>query len=214
MPIKLQTARVALIFLAAILFSGSISAAEPSYDDLLAQIRSGKLDVDYAALRLSFAASPKYEPYGSATGTMAKDMITAFKADDCPTAIARAKEIMDANFVYIDAHRVTSLCHKKAGNEEGARQERAVADGLIRSVLQSGDGKTPQTAFVVIAIDEEYKALSALGLVPATQSLVTIEGRSFDKLDAKTRDGSQAVTLYFNVDLLQAQMMRELQRKQ
>jgi len=70
MPIKLQTARVALIFLAAILFSGSISAAEPSYDDLLAQIRSGKLDVDYAALRLSFAASPKYEPYGSVTATI------------------------------------------------------------------------------------------------------------------------------------------------
>jgi hypothetical protein len=215
MLIRLQAARAALMFLAAILFSGSSLAAEPSYEDFVAQIKHGKLDVDYTAFRLSYAASPNYAPYGTATtSTALVAMTTAFRAGDCATAIARANEVMEANFVQIDAHLVTGLCQQKAGNEESARRERAVVDGLISSVLKSGDGKTPQTAFDVIAIDEEYKALGMLGLVRGTQSLVTVDGRTFDRLDAKTRDSGQPVTLYFNVDRLQAKLLRELQRKQ
>ena len=213
MPMTSRAARAALIFLAAALFSGSSWAAEPSYEDFVAQIKAGKLDIDYAAFRLAYAASPKYEPYGTTTTTTAKAMTTAFSAGDCATATARANEIMATNFVQIDAHLVTSLCHKKEGNEEAARREHAVFEGLFRSVLKSGDGKTPQTAFVVISIDEEYKALSALGLVRDRQSLITVDGRSFDRMDVKTRDG-QPVTLYFNVDRLLAKMARELQPKQ
>jgi Domain of unknown function (DUF4919) len=214
MPIGLRTARAILIVLGAVLFSGSSFAAGPSYEDFVTQLKAGKLDIDYTAFRLSYAASPKYEPYGIATAGLANAMKTAFNAGDCATAMARAKDIMEANFVQIDAHFVTGLCHKKAGNEEGARQERAVTDGLINSVLKSGDGKSPQTAFVVISIDEEYKALAAMGLVLNRQSLVVLQGLSFDRMEAKTRDGGQAVTLYFNIDRMRAQMMRELQPKQ
>jgi hypothetical protein len=204
MPISLGAARSALIFFGAILFSGSSLAGGPSYEDFVTQIKSGKLDIDYTAFRLSYAASPGYEPYGFTTAAIAGAMRAAFNAGDCPTAMARAKEIMDANFVQVDAHFVTGLCDKKAGNEEGARQERAVVDGLINSVLKSGDGKSPQTAFVVIAVDEEYKALGALGLVPGRQSLVRLQDSSFDRMEAKTRDTGQPVTLYFNIDRMQA----------
>ena len=33
--------------------------------------------------------------------------------------------------------------------------------GLVKSVLGSGDGKSPETAFVVIGIDEEYSVMAA-----------------------------------------------------
>ena len=214
MPIGLQAAKAALALLAAIVFSGSSPAAEPSYEDFVAQIKRGEVDVDYTAFRLSYAASPKYEPYGSATTNPAiVAMTTAFNAGDCATATARANEIMEAKFVHIDAHLVTGVCHKRAGDEEGARRERAVVDGLLGSVLKSGDGKSPQTAFVVIGIDEEYKMINLLRLVRGTQSLVTVDGRSFDRMDVKTRDTGQAMTLYFNIDHLQAKLLRDLQRK-
>ena len=210
--VSLRNTRVAAaIVLAAAWLSGPSVAAEPSYEDLLALVKSGRLDIDYTALRLSFASSPLYDPYGGVL-IKAKDMISAYGADDCTAAIARAKEILEINFVQMDAHIVTGLCLKKAGDEDGARKERVVYDGLFNSVLKSGDGKTPQTAFSVISINEEYKVLAASGLVPVTQALVHAQGSSFDRFDAKTNTTGDPVTLYFNVDRMLARLSQTLQQ--
>ena len=164
MAIISRRAGAALLLVGLALLSGNARAAEPSYDDYVAQVKAGKLDIDFTAFRLAYAASPKYEPYGARIelGEMKK----VFVAGDCPAAMARAREVLDANFVQIDAHMITAVCQKKAGNEEEAQREQAVFTGLLKSVLKSGDGKTPETAFVVIAIDEEYSLLGALSLTP------------------------------------------------
>ena len=204
--------KAALIVVAAAVLCSQAIAAEPSYDDLVAQVKSGKLDTDYTALRLAFASSPRYEPYGALL-VKVKEMMASFSAGDCPGAMASAKAILETNFVQMDAHIVTGLCLRKAGDEDGARKERAVYDGLVNSVLKSGDGKTPQTAFKVIFINEEYKVLAALGLVPVKQSLVNAEGSSFDRIEAKSKTTGESVALYFNVDRMLAQLSHTLQQK-
>ena len=212
MNLRNKMKMAALIVVAAAVFCSHAIAAEPSYDDLVAQVKSGKLDTDYTALRLSFASSPRYEPYGAVL-VKVKAMISSFSAGDCPGAMASAKEILETNFVQMDAHIVTGLCLRKAGDEDGARRERAVYDGLVNSVLKSGDGKTPQTAFSVIFINEEYKVLAALGLAPVKQSLVNEAGSSFDRLEAKSKTTGETVTLYFNVDRMLARLSQTLQQK-
>ena len=57
---------VALLLVGLTLLSGNARAAEPSYDDYVAQVKAGKLDIDYTAFRMAYTASPKYEPYGAA----------------------------------------------------------------------------------------------------------------------------------------------------
>ena len=104
------------------------------------------------------------EPYG-ATRLLVIQMKKAFTAGDCPAAMAHAKEIFEVNLVQIDAHFVTAVCQRKAGNEEEARREHAMLMGLVKSVLGSGDGKSPETAFVVIAIEEEYSVLATFSLI-------------------------------------------------
>lgn len=190
------------------MLSGNARAAELSYDDYVAQVKAGKLDIDYTAFRMAYVASPKYEPYGAARVLMGQ-MKKAYTAGDCPAAMAHAKEIFEVNLVQIDAHFVTALCQRKAGNEEEARREHAMLMGLVRSVLGSGDGKSPETAFV--AIEEEYSVLAALSLTLVRQALVNHGGSAFDRMEAKKRDSDQTVTLYFNVDRPQAQLSRMLQ---
>ncbi|MBR0872799.1 DUF4919 domain-containing protein [Bradyrhizobium tropiciagri] len=84
----------------------------------------------------------------------------------------------------------------------------------MKSVLKSGDGKSPETAFVVISIDEEYSILRAQALLRVKQALVNHGGSAFDRIEAKKRDSDQLVTLYFNVDRPTAQLERMLQNKQ
>jgi Domain of unknown function (DUF4919) len=202
-----------VLLLALALAPANAGAAEASYDDYVAQVKAGNLDIDYAAFRMAYAASPKYEPYGAAMIQSAQ-MRKTYAAGDCPAAMAQAKEVLELNFVQIDAHMITANCQKKAGNDEEALREKTIFVELIKSVLKSGDGKSPETAFVVIAIDEEYSLLSALALVRVRQALVNHGGSAFDRIEAKARDSDQTVTLYFNVDRLQAQLGRALQKKQ
>jgi Domain of unknown function (DUF4919) len=195
-----RQAYVALVLAGLALLSGNARAAEPSYDDYVAQVKAGKVDIDYAAFRLAYAASPKYAPYG-ALQILANTMTKAYSAGDCGAAMTHAQEMFEANFVQIDAHLVAAQCHEKAGKEEDAQRELTIFRGLMISVLTSGDGTSPETAFVVIAIDEEYKTMEALSLTPGMQSLVSIGASSFDRFNAKKRSG-EPVTVYFNVDRL------------
>lgn len=210
MAIISRVAGVAWLLVGLAVLSGNARAAELSYDDYVAQVKAGKLDIDYTAFRMAYVASPKYEPYGAARVLMGQ-MKKAYTAGDCPAAMAHAKEIFEVNLVQIDAHFVTALCQRKAGNEEEARREHAMLMGSVRSVLGSGDGKSPETAFVVIGIDEEYAVMAALSLTLVRQALVNHGGSAFDRMEAKKRDSDQTVTLYFNVDRPQAQLSRMLQ---
>lgn len=50
----------------------------------------------------------------------------------------------------------------------------------ITEILNSGDGKSAKTAFVVYSIDEEYQLLEHLKLNPKIQMLAIIDGEYFD----------------------------------
>ena len=136
---------------------------------------------------MAYVASPKYEPYGAAR-LLVVQMKKAFTAGDCPAAMAHAKEIFEVNLVQIDAHYVTAVCQRKAGNEEEARREHAMLMGLVKSVLGSGDGKSPETAFVVIAIEEEYSVLATFSLTLVSQALVNLGASAFDRMQVKKRE--------------------------
>jgi hypothetical protein len=55
MAIISRTACIAVLMVGLVLLSGNVRAAEPSYDDYVAQLKAGKLDIDYTALRLAYA---------------------------------------------------------------------------------------------------------------------------------------------------------------
>jgi hypothetical protein len=86
--------------------------------------------------------------------------------------MAHAGEVFEVNFVHMEAHKIAAFCLKNVGNEEEARREYAMFLGLFSSVLKSGDGKSPETAFVVIAVDEGYSVLETASLTPVKQALV------------------------------------------
>ncbi len=84
--------------------------------------------------------------------------------------------------------------------------------GLIKSVLNTGDGKTPETAWRTISVSEEYAVLQYLGLARSAQALV-MQPVMVDKLTAKPIAGGEPVDLYFNPELHFARLARELGEK-
>jgi tetratricopeptide (TPR) repeat protein len=212
MAIISRGAGVALLLIGLALSSGNTRAAGPSYDDYIAQVKAGKIEIDHTAFRLAYAASSKYAPYG--TIQIVSQMKKAYDAGDCPSAMAHAEEAFEVNFLQMDAHKIAAFCLKKAGNEEEARRHYAMFLGLFSSVLKSGDGLSPETAFVVIAVDEEYNVLETASFTPVKQERVNHGGSAFDRFEVKLPESDRTATLFFNVDRPHAQLARTLQKKQ
>jgi hypothetical protein len=69
----------------------------------------------------------------------------------------------------------------------------------LRSILVTGDGKSAATAYVVIAVEEEYSLMRALGDRPKNQALIHQDDHAFDRMEV-TDDKDLPQVLFFNVD--------------
>ena len=186
------------------------AGAGENYEALVARAKGGDATLDYRALRDAYAQSPHYQPYGGDFDDARKAMISAFNAHDCANALGAADKVEAAIFIDITAHLVSRHCFDQAGDKAKADLHRAIAHGLMDSIIASGDGKTTKTAFLVVTINEEYDALSAFQLQLGTQTLVQDDGHTFDRMDAKTKS-QQNVTLFFQIDRPMAWLSHSLE---
>ena len=86
---------------------------------------------------------------------------------------------------------VEAVADRELGDTGKADFHRAVLNGLIDSILKSGDGKSPKTAWVVISVHEEYVVLQVLGFKPSQQSLLHQDDHSYDEMKVKNaQDGT------------------------
>lgn len=67
---------------------------------------------------------------------------------------------------------------------------------ILKAIKGSGDGKTPETAYHVLTVGNEYELLRSLFFQVESQSLI---GRNFDYLKLK-QNKSNIEGLYFNIE--------------
>jgi hypothetical protein len=172
---------------------------EPGYDSLLAQAKKGDPKTDFLKLRMTFTKTAGYNPYFF-DRKMYQEMSAAFAAKDYDKAIMHADKILAAKYVDIDAHAVAMRSYAALGKTDQAKLHRVVIDGLVQSILKSGNGKSPASAYVVISTDEEYAILGALGLKSTKQALVNENGQKFDRLTVRDEKSKEPAAMYFNVN--------------
>ena len=179
--------------------TGNINS-DSIYNEIVSQIKNGSEDVDFTELRMVYANSSSYDPYGK-DYDVKKSMRRAYDNGDYEGVVRYAKELIGDNFLDINSHVFCGMAYKKMGDKEKRDYHGFIALGLLNSIIGSGDGKTPETAFRVISVTEEYALLDMWGLKMSTQWLLEENGHEYDKLEAEDIDTGEKVTLYFNVDL-------------
>lgn len=96
--------------------------------------------------------------------------------------------------VDIDYRLLHALALEGLGREREAELHLEWFNGLIESILASGDGKSAETAWVVISVFEEYSLMRALGMHPKRQAL--LDG-GIDEMTVEI-DGQPETTVYFD----------------
>jgi hypothetical protein len=192
-----KLSRCAFVIAIFLSFSTEASHADSAdgYPALLSRVRQRDLTVDFGALRRAYAQTANYHPEDPAMGALRREMDRDFDSGDRAGAVQIAKHVLALDYVDIEAHRVL-----ERSGASCADFHRTVADRLTQSILDSGDGKSPATAYSVLSTDEEYAVLDRLALQAAAQSLVERDGHHYDVL-LVLRDKGKPFEIYFNVDL-------------
>lgn len=102
-----------------------------------------------------------------------KEIRGAFEGKNFERVIHLSESYLLRCPVDIHTHYFRAIAFLETGRAAEGKPHYDWFEGLIRSILASGDGKSPETAYVTISISEEYAALSYLRLKPKQQGLVS-----------------------------------------
>jgi hypothetical protein len=164
-------------------------------------------DTDFVRFRRGRLYAP-----GSASDELERQLqrslTTAFNDNDLPGVLDVTAQILANDQACIRAHMLRAIALRKLERPLEADFHRAVSIGLLESVVQAGDGRSPITAWTAFRVKEEYEVIKVKGFVPEKQKLTSKGGRFYDVLDARRDDDSEAIRFYFDVTELYAEEYR------
>ena len=191
---------VCLLAAGSLFCSAQQKKTDSDYARLLERVKAGDMTVDFKQMRFAYMDSPEYKA-AKGTDAEAEAMMAAVNAGDFPAAIKNADVVLASDYVDLDAHFAEYVAHRELHHDAESQFHKNVFDGLLHSITNSGDGKTEQTAYVVVQTHEEYVVIRVFGLTLNRQSLKRVNHHAYDVIDATDPQSSQKVTLYFNVDI-------------
>jgi len=203
---------LALIFI--LIFTGVTWAEDKEilkeFNTLVERAKNTDDNLDFQALRMLYTKTPYYSPYGNRFKS--RELFDLLRRNEFAQVVEKTTPLLTVEFVNIDLHYLRMVAFDGLGDREMKAWHEYMTYGLLYSILDGGDGRTPQTAFQVISIGEEYMVLNYLGCQLLRQSLEHIGGHSYDVMEIQSEAGD-TVKLYFNVDKplawLSSQFMEE-----
>ena len=133
-----------------------------SYEDMLKKVHQTDSGVSFREFRLAYADSAQYRP--NSDPELRKTMFGALSAKDYAKAAEVADAILNDRFVDIYGHQVAAIAYRELGDRAKGSVHGSIARNLVQSIVESGDGSSPETAMLLISEDEESVILQALSL--------------------------------------------------
>ena len=174
--------------------------AEREYADMLGRVQQGDMTVDFRAFRI--AGALKSGPHASKLETEERAAFRNIMASgDWTGALDSAKRALERNYASPIAQYDAMAAYQALGKTAEAAAHEKILNALLDSIRQSGDGKSPETAYFVVTVQEEYMFLNRVLSVRATsQDWVRKDGHFYDRLAALDSSANRVGYLWFNAD--------------
>lgn len=196
--------KAAALVLTIMMLQTTAAAADPAgdYAALITAARDGDPGTDYTAMRQAYAMIAEYDPFGEKTNALMRDGQAAYVAKDCKTALEKFKAAIALDFTLSDAHALSADCLEQAGDKAGEAREEAIAQGLFNSLLGSGDGESPATAFRIVTMHEETVILAVAGVNGTKKTTITTDQGPVEKIDITDQETGKKGAVYFNTGVV------------
>jgi hypothetical protein len=178
------------------------------YEALVQRLRSGDQTVDLNELRMAAGAA------GITSDPDARNrLFDAAEHEDYAAMAQAAEALLKSNYTDLDGHFFAKQAARAQSKSELVEFHDFVLRGLLRSLRDSGDGTSPDTAVKVIAVDEEYFILRMLNQQPKQQALGTCKGNPCDIMTTTDSETKEEKTWYFDVSIPMGTLSKSLGQK-
>lgn len=179
------------------------------YMKLMMRYTNGALDLtddDYHYLYYGFAYQDAYKPLD--TNVDKEEMLSLMKGMD-PDNVER--ERLDQLLIRANAARmrdpfspqilnVLTFVHQTLGNDGEAQRWATHLNGVIRTILSSGDGLTIKSPRHILMFDHALDAMAAEGLAAGDARVVSRTVEFVPLMSTQVIDGKKRKGLYFNFE--------------
>ena len=171
-----------------------------NYSRTIKLLESGKTDVDYRKFRESFIESEQFKIASKKSNEFSKlkkEMYNQMSESNYDSVISITKNMLSIDYTSMTAHKVLRQTYNIIGDTINSKKYKTIQFGLLKSIVNSGDGKSCKNAWSVIQISEEYFILKMLETKLSTQT-IDYNGGVCDKMDVENENGEKVI-YYFEI---------------
>lgn len=165
------------------------------FDALAEAAELDPANADFAALRQVYVQSDAYRPLKHIL--QSKLMQITDNVSDFNEVAATCQNILAANPLDLEARMLLAFTLDRLGDGRAAERNHAFAERLLDSILETGDGKSFESAFVLVAEAEAWTVLRTFGIQANEQTRHRRDDGVFDVFEGILDE--EAVTVYFDV---------------
>jgi len=149
-----------------------------------------------------------YVPDASNIQELEERLADAARSESAAGVVDASAALLATDQADINAHNLRASALRKTDHLAESDFHRAVAQGLLDSITRAGDGQSPESAWTVYRVKEEYELLKAKQTRFLSQSRRTEGARSFDVLEAERMVDGAKLRFYFDITELMAEQAR------
>ena len=187
-----------------------VPAFDDEYSRTVKQLEAGHTDIDYVAFRRSFLKSDQYRVASEKSDEMRalkKAMFEQMETRNFAEIIKLTKAMLSIDYTDMMAHKILRQTYEFTDDKANGRKYKTIQFGLLRSIVDNGDGQTCPTAWPVVQIAEEYFILEMLDATLLQQSIDNTGGLC-DKMEVEMKGKKQ--TYYFEISKIFEKRAQEL----
>ncbi len=172
---------------------------QDTFSDYIKKLEAGETNIDYQDFRFSFLKSEQFTIAQSKLkefDSLKRQMYVQMNAANHQEVIQITKKLLSIDYTDMKAHKILRQTYKIIGDTANAAKYKTIQFGLMNSILQKGDGRSCETAWPVIQVEEEYFILEMVGAKLMEQTLVE-DGGICDKMEFKAEGKNK--TYFFEV---------------
>ena len=171
---------------------------QAEYDKERQKVMNGQKDADFTALRMSYTGTKAYAPWDSAEHEAALAMLAAQEDGEYQLCLSLAKAILQKNYTSLDGHFGSLACRQNPSKQEDSDQHRFALEGLMKSIRTSGNGQSPESAFVVISATEMRAFIRFTGLLMYREEAVDLGYRELKKVFVLNPETEESREFFFD----------------
>ncbi len=173
---------------------------------MIEKAKANDASTDMLWLRQENSRALGYMPPSWEDGGKAYDLLDKEPAK----ALERAMVWLKVNPLDIDANYLCEIAYEKLGRKDEQARQHNLLMSLLQSVMGGKNGKTPDTAWNAVSVDEEYQILRLIGFKPKSQALLNDKDRKFDAMTVTDPREGKDMTIHFNIDFFFAKQFEGL----